>query len=192
MKFSRCKHTLLQHDAQKCYDARRPPPTVRIVYAMKIDRAALPGRCALKERSGSCTKRYESSAERVGSLPSTRSSERKRKTRGRRDLSSLISGLDNDIAGLVIAAEGGTSSSSLCLSTLAIDGLMRVHCVWQVIFAVAGPASACCRECRAFDQTRTRSVFLPAASYLVLRGRGREGDGHEVGGVRDRDRASGR
>lgn len=24
---------------------------------------------------------------------------------------------------------------------------MRVHCVWQVIFA-AGPVSACCRECQ--------------------------------------------
>lgn len=65
---------------------------------------------------------------------------------------------------------------------------MRVHCVWQVMFA-----SACCRECRAFDRTRTRSAFLvdddglPTA-YVVL-GRGREEDEHEVGSVRDRDGA---
>lgn len=73
--------------------------------------------------------------------------------------------------------------------TLAIDGLMPVHCVWQVIFAAAGPTSARCRECRAFDRTRTRSAFLVDGDGGLLRDRGREEDEHQVDGVRDRDEA---
>lgn len=152
---------------------------------MKIDRMASWRKArAQREREREILRARNvmgSSAERVAGHPSTRSSERAA-AEGRGSPLSLISGLDNDSAGLALSSSTTEESRRRRADALppAIQTvvLTHSHCVWQVIPAAADPAS----------------VFgpdLPAASY-VLRGRGREKeDEHQVsGGVRDRDEAS--